>query len=487
MESGGQGFMRPGAKPSLCGQRFCAGEYWQPDPVFGPAAFLFAAQLPLHRACCKAAQAMNTHSPLRGRHLVTAHPTLRARAKGWVFHKLLDRIDRGLEAGAIEVMLPDGTFRILGGGTPGPLAHLTINRWRALGRVAVKGSVGWFDALEKEEWESPDAVPLFDLLMRNRAGLGTVTRATGPFRLLGWTRHLRRRNSLSGAKRNIIAHYDLGNDFYKSWLDRTMSYSSALFAEPLNGEETLEAAQKRKMSVLGKRLKLKPKSEVLEIGCGWGSFARICADKGHTVTAITLSPSQKLWAEKGMAARANPPLIKLCDYRDVTGTYDAIASVEMVEAVGQTYWPTYLDTINRCLKLGGRAAIQYISIADDAFEAYSRSADFIQTYVFPGGMLISESRFRALAEEKGFIWEEPAHFGLHYAETLRRWLIRFDDAVEGGKLPPGFDARFIRLWRTYLMYCEGGFRSGGIDVTQVTLVKALGVKAPRTKAVAPRR
>jgi cyclopropane-fatty-acyl-phospholipid synthase len=315
-------------------------------------------------------------------------------------------------------------------------------------------------------------VPLFDVLMRNRAHLGDITRATGVFRLVAWTRHFRRRNNRSGAKRNIMAHYDLGNDFYKSWLDRTMNYSSALFAEPLNGEEKLESAQKRKMSALGKRLKLKPNSDVLEIGCGWGSFARICADKGHKVTAITLSPSQKLWADQGMAIRSNPPSVQLCDYRDVIGTYDAIASVEMVEAVGQAYWPAYLDTIVRCLKPGGRAAIQYICIADDAFERYSKSADFIQTYVFPGGMLLSESRFRALAEARGLRWEEPVHFGLHYAETLRRWRIRFDDVVEAGGLPSGFDEKFIKLWRTYLMYCEGGFRSGGIDVAQITLVKA---------------
>jgi cyclopropane-fatty-acyl-phospholipid synthase len=415
---------------------------------------------------------MNTHSPLRGRHLVAAHPTLGARAKGWLFHRILDRIDRGIAAGAIEVMLPDGTFRILGGAGPGPLAHLTINKWRALARMASHGSAGWFEALEKGEWESPDAVPLFDVLMRNRAHLGDITRATGLFRLVAWTRHFRRRNNRSGAKRNIMAHYDLGNDFYKSWLDRTMNYSSALFAEPLNGEEKLESAQKRKMSALGKRLQLKPNSDVLEIGCGWGSFARICADKGHRVTAITLSPSQKLWADQGMAIRSNPPSVQLCDYRDVIGTYDAIASVEMVEAVGQAYWPAYLDTIVRCLKPGGRAAIQYICIADDAFERYSKSADFIQTYVFPGGMLLSESRFRALAEARGLRWQEPVHFGLHYAETLRRWRIRFDDVVEAGGLPSGFDEKFIKLWRTYLMYCEGGFRSGGIDVAQITLVKA---------------
>jgi cyclopropane-fatty-acyl-phospholipid synthase len=446
--------------------------YWQPDHVLGPAAFFVFRPVAPARCLRQSWSRMNTHSPLRGRHLVAAHPTLGARTKGWPFHRILDRIDQGIVTGAIEVMLPDGTFRILGGAQPGPVAHLTINRWRALARMTVRGSVGWFEALEKDEWESPDAVHLFDVLMRNRASLGNTTRATGFSRLIVWINHFRRRNNRTGSKKNIMAHYDLGNDFYKSWLDRTMSYSSALFAEPLNGEEKLESAQKRKLSALGKRLKLKPNSAVLEIGCGWGSFARICADKGHNVTAITLSPSQKRWAEQGMAARSNPPHFHLCDYRDVTGTYDAIASVEMVEAVGQAYWPAYLDTLNRCLKPGGRAAIQYICIADDAFESYSKSADFIQTYIFPGGMLISESRFRALAEARGLSWEEPFHFGLHYAETLRRWLIRFDDAVEAGHLPSGFDSRFIKLWRTYLMYCEGGFRSGGIDVAQVTLVKA---------------
>jgi cyclopropane-fatty-acyl-phospholipid synthase len=421
---------------------------------------------------------MNTHSPIRGRHLVVAHPSFGARVKGWLFHKILDRIDRGLATGTIEIMLPDGTFRILGGTVAGPTAHLTINRWRALARMAISGTNGWFDAFEKDEWESPDAVPLFDLFMRNRATLGSTARPFGLIRLINRAKHFRRRNDRAGAKHNVIAHYDLGNDFYKSWLDRTMSYSSAMFAEPLNGEERLEAAQKRKLSSLGKRLKLKPNSSVLEIGCGWGSFARICADKGHRVTAITLSPSQKLWADQGMAIRSNPPEIKLCDYRDVTGSYDAIASIEMVEAVGQSYWPDYLDAIVRCLKPGGRAALQYISIADDVFEAYSKGADFIQTHVFPGGLLISESRFRALAEARGLTWEAPVHFGLHYAETLRRWRVRFEDAVESGSLPAGFDARFILLWRFYLMYCEGGFRSGGINVAQVTLVKSAALPQP---------
>ena len=415
---------------------------------------------------------MNSITPGRGRHMVTARRSLLTRALGWPFHRTLGRIDAGLETGTLEVMLPDGTFRILGGRATGPIAHVTLNRWRSLTRLGRGGSAGWYEAWEEGDWESPDPVPLFDLFMRNRAGLGRTARASGFTRLAKKLRHaVIRRNDRKGAKRNILAHYDLGNDFYAAWLDRTMSYSSGIFAHPINGEEPLEAAQKRKMSTLGKRLKLKPNSAVLEIGCGWGSFARLCAAKGHRVTAITLSPSQKHWAETHSKPLAKPPTFQLLDYRDVTGEFDAIASAEMVEAVGQDYWPTYLDAIARLLKPGGRAAIQYIAIAEDVFNAYAASADFIQTYIFPGGMLLSETRFRTLAEARGLRWEEPQHFGLHYAETLRRWRVRFDDAVEEGRLPAGFDARFIRLWRYYLIYCEGGFRSGGIDVAQVTLVK----------------
>jgi cyclopropane-fatty-acyl-phospholipid synthase len=403
--------------------------------------------------------------------MLTVRPSLWTRVKSAGFHWLLDRLDTGLASGTIEAMLPDGSFRILGGRGSGPVALLNIRRWRALLRLARGGSVGGYKGWELDEWSSPDPVPLFDLLMRNRATLGRSASAAGVARMWNRLRHFFRRNSRSGAAKNIIAHYDLGNDFYRAWLDRTMSYSSALFAEPLNGEERLEAAQKRKISAIGKRLKLKPGSHVLEIGCGWGHFAKICADKGHHVTAITLSPSQKFWAKNHVAAHARPPVYQLCDYRDAEGVYDAIASIEMVEAVGHRYWPDFLDATARLLKPGGRAAIQYILIADDAFDRYAADADFIQTYIFPGGMLISESRFRVLAAQRGLTWEEPVHFGLHYAETLRRWRVRFDDAVEAGALPDGFDARFIKLWRFYLMYCEGGFRSGGINVAQVTLVK----------------
>ena len=414
---------------------------------------------------------MNAPGPVRGRHLVAARYSVWQKAAAQICAPFLDRLDRGLESGTIEVMLPDGSFRILGGRGAGPVARLDIVRWRALLRAARGGSVGFYEAWANGEWTSHDPVPLFDLMVRNRLALGRTVRASGLAWVVRRFKHWLRRNDRAGAKRNILAHYDLGNDFYRHWLDPTMSYSSALFAEPLNGEEDLEVAQRRKVAALIDRLKLKPGSTILEIGCGWGHVATHCAEQGHDVKAITLSPSQKLWAERAAQRLAKPPQFDLRDYRDITGTYDAIVSVEMVEAVGRDYWPDYLATIANALKPGGRAAIQYIAIADDIFSAYAHGADFIQTFIFPGGMLLSESRFRKIALERGLEWEAPHHFALHYAETLRRWRVRFDDAVENGALPAGFDKRFINLWRYYLQYCEGGFRGGGIAVAQVTLVK----------------
>ena len=418
---------------------------------------------------------MNSQSSRQGQPVSAARPSLWARMVSQRFHRALDALHVGLKSGSIEAMLPDGSFRILGGQSPGPVAQVDLRSWRALVRLSRSGSVGWYDAWERGEWASADPVPLFDLFMRNRESLGNAGRASGLARIVRRIVHALNRNSRAGSQRNIMAHYDLGNDFYSAWLDPTMSYSSAIFSEPLTGEESLETAQNRKITSLIDRLKTDPGSTILEIGCGWGYFARRCAELGHSVTAITISPSQRLWAEQLSGSPAGSVHYQLCDYRDVEGQFDAIASIEMVEAVGQVYWPAYLDVIARRLKPGGRAAIQFIAIAGDIFDAYSTSADFIQTYIFPGGMLLSESRFRALAEERGLRWDEPVYFPLHYAETLRRWRVRFDDALKADKLPSGFDERFGRLWRYYLMYCEGGFRGGGITVAQVTLVKEIEV------------
>ncbi len=379
------------------------------------------------------------------------------------FSLVLGRLDSGITAGRIEAILPDGSQRILGGRGVGPQAVLIINRWNALLRMASGGSIGGYEGWERGEWESPDLVTLFEVFMRNRVTLGGTARASGLSRMMKRFAHSMHRNDRQGAKRNVMAHYDLGNDFYASWLDDTMSYSAARFARV----DTLEAAQSKKIEMLTERLDLKANANVLEIGCGWGHFSATLSDQGHDVTAITISPAQKLYAETHNIG----PDYQLCDYRDVTGIYDAIVSIEMVEAVGQDYWRTYLDTISRSLKPGGRAAIQFISINDDVFERYASSADFIQTYIFPGGMLLSEKRFRALAEKRGLSWEAPEYFGLDYALTLAQWRGRYEAAISEGRLPAHFDEKFIKLWRFYLMYCEGGFRGGGIDVGQVTLVK----------------
>ncbi|WP_242095804.1 cyclopropane-fatty-acyl-phospholipid synthase family protein [Sphingomonas sp. CROZ-RG-20F-R02-07] len=388
-----------------------------------------------------------------------------ARAVAPVFHRLLDRIDAGLAEGGIEASLPDGTQRLLGGRRAGPIPVVHVHRWRALVRLASGGSVGWYEGWAAGDWSSPDPVPLFDLFMRNRVSLGGAARAGGFVRLAarGW--HHLRRNHRRGARRNIAAHYDLGNDFYREWLDPSLTYSSALFAPG----ETLEAAQRRKLQAILDRTATRAGERILEIGCGWGSFAALASQSGRHVHGLTLSTEQKAQVE----ALALPGVtIGLTDYRDADGIYDAVASIEMVEAVGQAYWGAYLDTIARVLKPGGRAAIQYIAIADDVFPAYADGVDFIQRYVFPGGMLLSESRFHALAEARGLTWTDRHGFGLDYAETLLEWRRRFDAAVDQGRLPARFDARFVALWRYYLMYCEGGFRGGGIDVAQVTLVKA---------------
>ena len=377
----------------------------------------------------------------------------------FVFRPVLDRIDAGLAVGQIDIFLPDGSFRVLGGREAGPSCTIVVRKWRAFLRLARSGSVGWYEAWAAGEWSSPDVVALFELFARNRETLKQTARAKGLSRIVKRVRHGLNRNNRAGARRNIVAHYDLGNDFYAAWLDPTMSYSSAIFAVG----DTLEMAQRRKQAAVLERLAIAPGSTMLEIGFGWGSLSQAAHKRGAAVTAISLSPSQLDYAR----ANYGDVDFRLCDYRDVAGQFDAIASVEMVEAVGERYWPNYLDTIVRCLKPGGRAAIQFISIPDDMYEAYRAGVDFIQTYIFPGGMLMSESRFRALAEARGLAWTDEHRFGADYGTTVKIWRERFDAA----SLPPQFDSAFKNLWRYYLMYCEGGFRSGGIDVVQVTLVR----------------
>ncbi|MCP1469847.1 cyclopropane-fatty-acyl-phospholipid synthase [Sphingobium sp. OAS761] len=420
---------------------------------------------------------MNAIDPRRGTRALTVRhpprggvPTHIARWLSPMFHRMLDRIDHGLEQGALEANLPDGTRRLLGGRMDGPGCVVDLHDWRALLRLAAGGSAGWYRAWAAGEWSSPDPVPLFALFMCNAVALGRVARPHGPSRWAGQLLHWLHRNNRRGARENIAYHYDLGNDFYRLWLDKDMHYSSALFHDPDSRIESLERAQGRKVDAILDRLELGDGRSLLEIGCGWGGLAERAMERAAIAyTGLTLSAEQADYARDRLGSGAD---IQLTDYRDAVGCFDAIASVEMVEAVGQRFWPDYLAAIYRLLKPGGHAAIQYILIDDAIFDRYARGADFIQTYVFPGGMLLSESRFRALAERQGFEWRDCRRFGMHYAETLRRWRDRFDRALEAGELPPSFDQHFVALWRYYLMYCEGGFRGGGIDVAQVTLVKA---------------
>ncbi|QDZ07403.1 class I SAM-dependent methyltransferase [Sphingomonas panacisoli] len=387
----------------------------------------------------------------------------------WIGRRVLARIDRGIAAGAITASLPGDVPRRVGGRVAGPEAIVILHSWRSLWRLATGGSAGWYEAWAAGEWESPDPVALFELFTLNRHTLARAARAQGLGRWLRRQWHRARHNDRAGAKRNIVEHYDLGNEFYELWLDPSMTYSSALFAAP---DQSLEDAQNAKLQAIFDRTGCGPGDRILEIGCGWGSFAETAARAGAKVHGITLSGEQKAYAAERLARQDLAGEITLTDYRDVTGTYDGVASIEMVEAVGAEYWRDYLTTIARALKPGGRAAIQYISIDDAIYEDYASNVDFIQRYVFPGGMLLSESRFRAIAERVGLTWQDRHGFGRDYAETLQRWRAAFDAVVAAGSLPPRFDRRFIGLWRYYLMYCEGGFRGGAIDVAQVTLVKA---------------
>jgi len=412
----------------------------------------------------------------RGEHLVradrrfaTGGGTL-ARLAAPAISKILDQIDTRLQRGGIHLTLPDGTEREVGFRSSGPDAVVILHSWMALLRLATAGSVGWYKAWTLGEWSSPEPVDIFELFSANAAQLGEVGRAKVPFRWINLLAHRLRDNAPRKAQANIAAHYDLGNDFYSAWLDETMTYSCARFASP---KDSLEDAQLRKVHTLLDRLALRPRDRLLEIGCGWGTLAIEAAKRGAEVVGLTLSKEQKAWAEDKIAKAglSHQIEIRLQDYRDTAEQFDAVASVEMVEAVGQRWWPAYLDCIARNLKRGGQATLQFISIDHRIFDGYARGADFIQTYIFPGGMLLDEPQFEALAAERGLSWEDRDGFRLDYAETLKRWRMRYNVAVARGDLK-GFGESFHDLWRYYLMYCEGGFRGGAIDVAQVTMVKS---------------
>ena len=376
---------------------------------------------------------------------------------------LLAALGSRLAAGRLAIVTPSGARLGFEGTQPGPAATLLMRRWRALRRVLLGGDVGFAEAYMDGDWHSPDLTSLIELVARNEDALGNSARGLAPLRALNRLRHLRRDNTRRGSRRNIAAHYDLGNDFYALWLDPSMTYSAARF--DLAGS-SLEAAQMAKIDRAAEALGLAGGERVLEIGCGWGAMAEKLAGRfGCAVTALTLSREQRDYAaarleRAGLGRKAE---ITLRDYRDETGTYDRIVSIEMLEAVGERHWPAYFRALYDRLKPGGTAAIQVITIADQRFEAYRRGADFIQRYIFPGGMLPSPKAMLREIAAAGLRCAALETFGASYALTLAEWRRRFERAWdEIARL--GFDARFKRMWEYYLAYCEAGFRSGAIDV-----------------------
>ena len=365
-----------------------------------------------------------------------------------------------LHGGMLEIRLPDGSSRLFGEGEHG--VTMNVHDEAMFSQVLARGDIGLAEAYLDGHWDSPDVTGLLTLLTRNRDALKKAVYGSWRNLLAARLRHWLNRNSRAGSKRNIMAHYDLGNDFYRLWLDPSMSYSSALYRAVDDGE--LESAQRAKYRRLLRRLHAEPGQSVLEIGCGWGGFAEIAVQEGLQVTGLTLSPAQLEWARK----RVPEADLRLQDYRDTSERFDHIVSIEMFEAVGERWWPTYFRTIARALKPGGRAVIQSITIRDDLFAEYRKGTDFIQQYVFPGGMLPSRSAFRAAAAKQGLTVHGEYAFGKDYARTLAEWRHAFENNwPQIAAL--GFDEQFRRLWRMYLSYCEAGFLAGNIDVVHFEL------------------
>ncbi len=374
-----------------------------------------------------------------------------------------------LAHGSLTVSLPDGTVRHFGAMPgSGPTASLTLRNWNPCRAALKSGDIGFAESYIAGDWTTPNLTDLIQVFIANRRVIEDVVYGSWFGRLLYRVRHLLHRNSKTGSSRNIHAHYDLGNAFYKLWLDDTMNYSSALF----DGDHgrPMREAQLAKVERALHLAHVRPGSRVLEIGCGWGALAEMGASSfGAAVTGVTLSTEQLSYAQQRTAGLSVD--LRLQDYRDVNdGPYDAICSIEMVEAVGREYWPTYFGAVSRLLKPGGRACIQSIVIDDALFDRYIDSTDFIQQYIFPGGCLPCPREFRREAEAAGLEVVDEFAFGQDYAETLRRW--RVDFLAERNRiLQLGFDERFMRIWEFYLAYCEAAFAQSNIDVVQYTLQK----------------
>lgn len=373
-----------------------------------------------------------------------------------------------IREGELTVILPDGTGLVFKGEQAGPSARIELRNYAVIRKSIAGGDVGFAESYMDGDWDTPDLPAVLTVFSANLDRMSNIV-AGGPVtRFFHWVFHRLRANTKAGSRKNIQAHYDLGNDFYELWLDPSMTYSSAKFITP---DQSTEDAQREKYATLGRSIDLNSKDHVLEIGCGWGGFAEYAArEVGARVTCLTLSPSQRDYALERMQKQqlGDKVEIKLQDYRDETGSYDKIASIEMFEAVGEEYWPGFFSKVHETLRPGGKAGLQIITIRDDLFESYARRADFIQRYIFPGGVLPSVERLKEEFSRANLKFDAIDAFGEDYARTLNRWLATFGEAWKDIQ-PMGFDTRFKRMWDFYLSYCEAGFRTGRIDVAQFAL------------------
>ncbi|MBP1849077.1 SAM-dependent methyltransferase [Rhizobium halophytocola] len=388
-----------------------------------------------------------------------------------LWHFLLRRWSSKICRGRLRLVYPDGQEEMIEGGAPGPEAVLQLNNFRPIWRLAFSGSLGFSKSYIEGDWDSPDIATFLEFALANEEKLDKVIEPPfRPLKGLAKLRHRLHRNSRAGSKRNIAYHYDLGNAFYGEWLDETMTYSSALYTAP--GQDMADA-QNAKYDRIIRELGIGANDTVLEIGCGWGGFAeRAAATTGCRVTCLTLSREQAAFARERMekAGLSDKVEIRLEDYRDCQGLYSKIVSIEMFEAVGEEHWPIYFNRVRELLEIDGQAMIQVITIDEAQFDAYRRDADFIQTYIFPGGMLPSVTVFEKQARAGGLEVEDGFRFGRDYERTLLEWDETFTgrwSAIE----PLGFDQRFYRMWRYYLHYCAAGFRTGRLDVVQFRLSK----------------
>lgn len=372
--------------------------------------------------------------------------------------------------GSVEVTLPDQRVILFDHGIDGPHAKMTFLDYAVAKRAMAGGDVGFAESYMDGEWETPDLTTVLRFFSANFEAAGQLAVGGALVRAMNLLRHMFNRNSKSGARRNITAHYDLGNEFYAAWLDPSMTYSSARFDNP---NQSLEQGQQSKYAGICDGLLAAPGSSILEIGCGWGGFAEYAAkERGSKVTCLTISPSQRDYAQKRMFEQglSDQVEIRLEDYRDHVGSYDGVASIEMFEAVGERYWPSYFAKVAEVLKDGGRAALQIITIDDKLFPRYRKRADFIQRYIFPGGMLPSEAALKDQVAAAGLRYDGASLFGQDYARTCAEWRRSFNDKwdrLEG----LGFDFAFKQMWNFYLSYCEAGFLDGRINVGQFQLAK----------------